>query len=87
MLGGQKRQPIPEFESDLLIRKFLTVKGMRGHSYQSVELALATIASGRYPLDELCTHKFGLSEVNAALLTVGGQGEKNAIHCCIDPWN
>ena len=87
MLGGQKRQPIPAFESDLLIRKFLTVKGMRGHSYQSVELALATIASGRYPLEELCTHKFGLSEVNMALQTVGGLGEEGAIHCCIDPWN
>jgi threonine dehydrogenase-like Zn-dependent dehydrogenase len=87
MLGGQKRQPIPAFESDLLIRKFLTVKGMRGHSYQSVELALETIASGRYPLEKLCTHTFGLSEVNAGLLTVGGQGEEGAIHCCVNPWN
>ncbi|MBT4938763.1 MAG: alcohol dehydrogenase catalytic domain-containing protein [Rhodospirillaceae bacterium] len=87
MLGGQKRQPIPAFESDLLIRKFLTVKGMRGHSYQSVELALETIASGRYPLEKLCTHTFGLTEVNAGLLTVGGKGEEGAIHCCVDPWN
>ncbi len=86
MLGGQKRQMIPEFESDLLIRKFLTVKGMRGHSYQSVELALETIASGRYPLEKLCTHKFALGDVHNALITVGGQGEDGAIHCCIDPW-
>lgn len=87
MLGGQKRKLIPEFESDLLIRKFLTLRGMRGHSYQSVELAIETIASGRYPLDQLCTHVFGLGQVHAALKTVGGEGQPGAIHCCIDPWN
>src|SRR5581483_2244500 len=46
ILGGQKGAPIPDFPSDLLISKFLTVKGMRGHSFRSVELALETIASG-----------------------------------------
>jgi len=29
ILGGQKRQRIPDFDSDLMIRKFLTLKGMR----------------------------------------------------------
>ncbi len=86
VLGGQKRRPVPSFESDLIIRKFLTVKGMRGHSYQSVELALGLIASGRHPLHELCTHTYGLSEVDRALRTVGGEGDPDAIHCCIDPW-
>lgn len=86
ILGGQKRRPIPEFESDLLIRKFLTVKGMRGHSYQSVEMALQIIASGRYPLGKLCTHLFGLGEVREALLTIGGETGREAIHCSVDPW-
>jgi len=40
-----------------------------------------------YPLEELCTHKFGLADVNSALMTVGGKGEEGAIHCSIDPWN
>lgn len=86
ILGAQKRRPIPEFESDLLIRKFLTVKGMRGHSYPSVEMALQIIASGRYPLERLCTHLFGLREVREALLTVGGETGREAIHCSVDPW-
>jgi len=86
VLGGQKRRRIPEFESDLIIRKFLTVKGMRGHSFQSVELAIQLIDSGRYPLTELCTHVFGLDQVDRALCTVGGEGEPDAIHCCVDPW-
>ena len=81
ILGGQKRKRIPDFESDLLIRKFLTVKGMRGHSYESVELALQIIASGRYPLERMCTHVFGLDQVDEALRTVGGEGQPDAIHC------
>ena len=86
ILGGQKRRPIPEFDSDLMIRKFLTVKGMRGHSYQAVEMALDIIASGRYPLEKLCTHVFGLAQVRDALCTVGGETGTEAIHCSVNPW-
>jgi threonine dehydrogenase-like Zn-dependent dehydrogenase len=70
----------------MLFRKCLTVKGVRGHSYQAVELALATIASGRYPLHKLCTHVFGLDRVDVALRTVGGEAGTASIHCCVDPW-
>lgn len=87
LLCGRKGRPIPEFDSDLLFRKYLTVKGMRGHSYQAVEMALQIIASGRYPLEKMCTHTFGLNNVGNALHTVGGEGERDAIHCCVDPWN
>ena len=86
ILGGWKRQRLPEFESDELVRRFLTVKGMRGHSYNAVELGLGIIASGRYPLEDMCTHEFSLGDTDRALRTVGGKGEQGAIHCAIDPW-
>ncbi len=86
ILGGRKFKRIPEFDSDVLISRFLSVKGMRGHSFQAVEMALRIIASGRYPLEELCTDLFGLGEVDAALRTVGGEGRAGAIHCVVDPW-
>lgn len=86
LLCGRKGQPVPAFDSDLLFKKVLTVRGMRGHSYRAVEMALHIIASGRYPLDKLCTHVFGLSEVTEALHTVGGEGRPSAIHCSVDPW-
>jgi threonine dehydrogenase-like Zn-dependent dehydrogenase len=87
LLCGRKGKPVPEFESDLLFRKHLTVRGMRGHSYQAVELAMQVIASGRYPLEKMCTHTFGLDNLESALRTVGGEGEQGAIHCCVDPWS
>jgi threonine dehydrogenase-like Zn-dependent dehydrogenase len=86
ILGGRKFRRIPEFDSDILITRCITVTGVRGHSYQAVELGLQIIASGKYPLDEMCTHVFGLGEVDAALRTVGGEGEPDAIHCAVDPW-
>jgi threonine dehydrogenase-like Zn-dependent dehydrogenase len=87
ILGGRKFKPIPEFMSDVLITRFLTVKGMRGHSFKAVELGLQIIASGRYPLEDLCTHVFPLAQTNKALHTVGGEGEEGAIHVSIDPWS
>ncbi|MGE0653472.1 MAG: zinc-binding dehydrogenase [Alphaproteobacteria bacterium] len=85
IFGGRKFRPIPEFESDSLVTRFLTVKGMRGHSYEAVELGLQIIAGGKYPLDELCTHSFGLDQVDEALRTVGGEGQADAIHCVVNP--
>jgi threonine dehydrogenase-like Zn-dependent dehydrogenase len=86
ILGGSKHRRIPEFDSDRLISHFINVKGMRGHSYQAVAMAMQIIASGRYPLDLMSTHEFGLNDVDAALHTAGGQGMPNAIHCTVNPW-
>jgi threonine dehydrogenase-like Zn-dependent dehydrogenase len=86
MLGSHKRQRIAEFDSDLILSGCLTIKGMRGHSYESVEKAMQIIASGRYALGAMCTHQFGLNQVDEGLHTVGGKGQPNAIHCTVNPW-
>ncbi|HKU17594.1 MAG TPA: alcohol dehydrogenase catalytic domain-containing protein [Steroidobacteraceae bacterium] len=86
IFGGRKFRPIPEFDSDRLITQFLTIRGMRGHSFQSVELAIQIIASGKYPLEEMCTHEFSLPQVDQALHTVGGKGLPGAVHCAVNPW-
>ena len=86
LLCGRKGVPIPQFDSDLLFKKNLTVKGVRGHSHQAVELGIALIASGKYPFEKMCTHSFGLNAVREALLTVGREGDVSAMHCCVDPW-
>jgi threonine dehydrogenase-like Zn-dependent dehydrogenase len=86
VIAGKKHQEIPGFYSDVLMSKYIAMKGVRGHSYAAVERALQMIASGKYPLNEICTHDFGLSQVDEALKTVGGEGVQGAVHVSVDPW-
>jgi threonine dehydrogenase-like Zn-dependent dehydrogenase len=65
---------------------YLTVRAPRGHSYNAVEMALRYIASGRYPIDEVCSHDFGLREVHEAILATAGRGIAGAVHVTVDPW-
>ncbi|MBV8906426.1 MAG: zinc-binding dehydrogenase [Acidobacteriia bacterium] len=71
--------------SDLLNRRLL-LRPCRGHSFAAVELALEYIASGRFPLERVATHSFGLNDVDLALRSVGGQGAPGAIHVTVLPW-
>ena len=87
ILGGRAGGSIPEFDPDVLVKKVLTVKGVRGHSFEAVELAMQVIAIGQaIPLEDMCTHVFPLAETDLALRTVGGEGQPDAIHCAVDPW-
>lgn len=86
ILGASKKKPVPNFNSDQIISKNLLVKGVRGHSYTSVEMALDNIASQKYPLEKMCTNSFELEEVDEALRTLGGEINIGAIHCTVFPW-
>jgi threonine dehydrogenase-like Zn-dependent dehydrogenase len=77
---------IKDFPIEKLARKYITMKCARGHSYASVELAIQRIASGRYALDLLATHRFDLQGVDMAIRSTGGTGEPGAIHVTVLPW-
>jgi threonine dehydrogenase-like Zn-dependent dehydrogenase len=66
--------------------KFITIKSARGHSYRACELALQQLASKRFPLEKVTTHRFGLNEVDLAIRSVGGQGVPDVIHASLMPW-
>jgi len=74
------------FPLGVLTRKYATLKSCRGHSYNSVELALRCIGSGKFPLELMCTHRFGLQDVHTAISSVGGKGVPGVIHATVDPW-
>ncbi len=86
VVQGEGNQTFPDFPIGRLTRKGMTLKSARGHSYRAVELALSVLASRRFPLDRIMTHRFGLAEVDYAIKSVGGEGAPGAIHVSVMPW-
>ena len=86
-----KRKAIDGFALDTVVGKTIDFRGVRGHSFKSVEMGLELMASGRMDLEAMSTHEFGLEGVDEALRLVGGEiRDKDgnmAIHVTIDPWH
>ena len=92
---AMKKSAVP-LDLDRLIRYQAELRGVRGHSYQAVELAIRAMNSGQHRLDLISTHALGLDAVDHALKLVGGearanptngaQGTPGAIHITIEPW-
>ena len=79
--GLDQTVPIGEIK-----KKYLTVRAPRGHSYSAIELAIRYIASGRWPLEEICSHDFALADTHAAILATAGREIDGAVHVTVDPW-
>jgi threonine dehydrogenase-like Zn-dependent dehydrogenase len=80
-----KKTAVP-LDLDRLIRFQANLRGVRGHSYDAVELAIGTMKSKKYPLDLISTHVVGLKDVDRALRIVGGETNEPAIHITVEPW-
>jgi len=76
----------PNFPIGRMTTKAITLKSARGHSWKACELALQQIASKRFPLEKITTHRFGLKDVDLAIRSVGGQGVPDVIHASLMPW-
>ncbi len=76
----------PNFPIGKFTVKFITMTSARGHSYRACELALEQIASKRFPLELITTHRFGLKDVDLAIRSVGNQGVPGVIHASLMPW-
>lgn len=76
----------PDFPLKKLTEKSIALKSARGHGYRACELALEQLASGRFPLEKLSTHSFGLEDADRAIRTVGGEGAADVIHVSLLPW-
>lgn len=81
--GGE----IADFPLSRVTQKYVTIKSCRGHSYQAVEMALATIGARAFPFHEVCSHRFDLNGVDQAIRATGGEGIADAIHVSVVPWS
>src|SRR5580692_4713812 len=78
----------PNYPMGKIAVKYINMKSARGHSYRSCELELRQIASGRFPLEKITTHRFGLKDVDLAIRSVGNLngGVEGVIHASLMPW-
>ncbi|WP_425826403.1 zinc-dependent alcohol dehydrogenase [Streptomyces fractus] len=82
-LKGNREVPVT---TDLIINRALTVVGAYGVDARAYSEAIALIESGRFPLEKLHTHSFGLDDTDLALRTLAGEvpGEA-AVHVSVHP--
>lgn len=75
----------PDFPMKQVTEKAITIKSARGHSYNACELAVAQLASGRFPLEKLATHRYGIDQVDHAIRVLAGETDEDAIHISMMP--
>jgi len=87
VVQGEMKE-FPNFPLEKMTTKFVQMRSARGHSYKACELALEQIASKRFPLELITTHKFGLKDVDLAIRSVGSLpgGKPDVIHASLMPW-
>lgn len=87
VLAGVKGfKPVPNFISDLIVVKEITVMGALGVTSKSYNSSIRLIESGTVPLLDMHTHDFPLEKAELAIQTLGGMAEGEAsIHSCLLP--
>jgi threonine dehydrogenase-like Zn-dependent dehydrogenase len=77
------RGPV-EVDMHMVRTRAISLRGLRGHSWASVEWALQLLASGRRPYSDLSSGTMPLSQVDEAIRrTAAGE----VLHVSIDPWS
>ncbi len=86
VLAGLKGGRKLELSTDQLVNKALTVRGAFSVDAAGYENAIKLIESGKFPLEKMQTHKFGLDDVEHAIQLLAGEvpGE-DGIHVAIMP--
>jgi threonine dehydrogenase-like Zn-dependent dehydrogenase len=86
VLAGLKGGRQVELSTDLIINKSVTVLGAFSVDSRAYAEAIRLIETGRFPLERMHTHTFGLDDVARAIETLAGEvpGE-NAVHVAIVP--
>ena len=87
MLAGVKGfKPVPEFVSDKIVMKEITIHGAIGVTSTGYQSAIRLIESRRYPVEKMHTHDFSLRDAELAIRTLAREipGEES-IPSCLRP--
>jgi threonine dehydrogenase-like Zn-dependent dehydrogenase len=86
LAGVKGRQPIPNFISDKIVKKELTLRGAIGVTSSGYRRAIELIESKRHPIERMHTHDFDLRDAELAIRTLAREipGEES-IHSCLLP--
>jgi 2-desacetyl-2-hydroxyethyl bacteriochlorophyllide A dehydrogenase len=87
ILAGTKGfKPVPQFVSDKLVLKEITLRGAIGVTSSGYRAAIRLIESGRLPLAKLHTHDFALRDAELAIRTLAREiPGVESIHSCLLP--
>jgi threonine dehydrogenase-like Zn-dependent dehydrogenase len=86
LAGTKGAKPVPDFLSDVIVGKELTIMGALGVDWPAYEAAIRLIESGRYPLASMHTHTLPLAEAERGLrLLAGDEKGEEAIAIALVP--
>jgi 2-desacetyl-2-hydroxyethyl bacteriochlorophyllide A dehydrogenase len=88
VLAGTKGlgNPVPDFFSDKIVVKELTVIGALGVDHANYERAVRLIESRKYPLERMHTHTLQLAEAERAIrMLAGKEAGEEAVHIALVP--
>ncbi len=86
LAGVKGGKSIPNFVSDIVVGKEITIKGVIGVTSSGYASAIRTIESRKVPMEKMHTHDFKLEEAELAIKTLARQvpGDES-IHSCLIP--
>lgn len=86
LAGVKGYKPIPDFVSDVIVGKEITIKGATGVTSSGYRAAIDAIEAGSASLAAMHTHDFKLEEAELAIRTLAREipGEES-IHSCLIP--
>jgi threonine dehydrogenase-like Zn-dependent dehydrogenase len=86
LAGVKGRKPIPDFISDKIVLKEISLRGAIGVTHSGYAQAIRLIESRRVPLEKMHTHDFRLRDAEEAIRTLAGEAAGPAsIHSCLLP--
>ena len=85
VLASGSTAALPPADLNVIRRKQLLIRGVRGHSFRAVELALRLISTDSVPVGLIGASPFPLAQTRRAFATVERTDGLDAVHATVSP--